>query len=154
MVWSRQKLIWLFVLEPWASLLVWKSVYLNVSTETQVRIFNILNHDSLMCVTVNSSLSLWFVFHRWKTIITSRIASLNHFPFPDETFSIKQDLSSSHRSAEQTFIEFITTQGIAQNQHVRMTNSSYLVFTTHSIYCVLFFRVYAYCPIWIALEDF
>lgn len=46
---------------------------------------------------------------------------------PDETFSIKQDQSSSHRSAEHTFTDFITTQGIAQDQHVCMFSSFFSV---------------------------
>lgn len=41
-------------------------------------------------------------------------------------FSVKQDQSSSHRSAKHTFIEFITTRGIAQHQHVCMTSSPVL----------------------------
>ena len=45
---------------------------------------------------------------------------LNFFTLPDKTFFIKQDQSSSRRSAEHTFIDFITTQGIAQDQHVCM----------------------------------
>lgn len=64
------------------------------------------------------------------------------FIMPDETFSIKQDKSSSRRSAKHTFIDFITTQGIAQDQHVCMPILSYVVvFLMCSVSDVLSFTV-------------
>lgn len=64
------------------------------------------------------------------------------FILPDKTFSIKQDQSSSRRSAEHTFIDFITTQGIVQDQHVCMPFllCSYFFYNVLNIYCVLFFK--------------
>lgn len=54
--------------------------------------------------------------------------------FAWQDFPIKQDQSSSRRSAERTFIDFITTQGIVQRQRVCMP-----FFSRHySMLCSLF----------------
>lgn len=69
-----------------------------------------------------------------------RLAENNKAPknlfidFAWQDFLMKQDQSSSRRSAERTFIDFITTQGIVQRQRVCMP-----FFSRHySMMCSLF----------------
>ena len=63
---------------------------------------------------------------------------------PDENFSFKQDRSSSHRNAEQIFIDFITIRGTVQDQHV--CTPSYCPVLTHwALLCVCLWRVLCVC---------
>lgn len=75
---------------------------------------------TLPCVCFFLLITQEFFVGLCMVILAKMIKPLNFFTLPDKTFFIKQDQSSSRRSAEHTFIDFITTQGIAQDQHVCM----------------------------------
>lgn len=121
---------------------------LNTLSEAQPWLLNHVCDSELLSLPALSPFSCRLLIdpqtHRHCFILTLREndkAPENLFiDFAWQDFLIKQDQSSSRRSAERTFIDFITTQGIVQRQRVCMP-----FFSRHySMMCWLF-HVF-FCP--------